>query len=132
MTLKVSAPDGVKVRWWPRCCVGARSTPAHGGAAALSAPRSHPSTHTSTPPHKLLQVYHITGSKTEPQWLSEGKRASLRKNDAYRRRLELLQDFDFPAGCTRIRATPDQQYLFATGYHPPMVRWLLRAVCCAC
>lgn len=33
-----------------------------------------------------------------------------------------MQDFQFPAACTRIKATPDGQYLFATGYHPPIVK----------
>jgi hypothetical protein len=38
-----------------------------------------------------------------------------------RRRLEVLQDLQFPSACQRIKITPDQQYVFATGYHPPMV-----------
>ena len=32
------------------------------------------------------------------------------------------QDFEFPAGCQRIKVTPDGQYIFASGYHPPQVR----------
>lgn len=36
--------------------------------------------------------------------------------------MELIQDFEFPAACQRIKATPDGQYIFATGYHPPRVR----------
>ncbi|MEW5309812.1 MAG: hypothetical protein WDW38_001668 [Sanguina aurantia] len=79
MTLKVSAPDGVK-------------------------------------------VYNVTSGKTLPQWLSEGKKRSLRKDEDYRRRLELIQDFGFPAACQRIKASPDHNYIFATGYHPPQVR----------
>lgn len=70
-------------------------------------------------------MYNITSSKSLPQWLSEGKKRSLRKDEEYRRRLELLQDFGFPAACQRIKATPDQQYLFASGYHPPQVRGML-------
>lgn len=37
-------------------------------------------------------------------------------------RVELLQDFEFPAACQKIKVTPDQQYIFASGYHPPQVR----------
>ncbi len=33
----------------------------------------------------------------------------------------LPQDFEFPAGCQRIKVTPDGQYIFASGYHPPQV-----------
>jgi hypothetical protein len=68
------------------------------------------------------QVYNVTSGKSLPQWLSETKKRALRKDDEYTRRLELLQDFGFPSSCQRIKITPDQQYIFATGYHPPMVR----------
>ncbi|KXZ56503.1 hypothetical protein GPECTOR_1g450 [Gonium pectorale] len=79
MTLKVSAPDGVK-------------------------------------------VYHITSGKTMPQWIAESKKKSLRKNDEYRRRLELVQDFGFKAAAQRIKITPDRNYIYASGYHPFSVR----------
>lgn len=36
--------------------------------------------------------------------------------------MELLQDFEFPSACQRIKFTPDEQYIFATGYHAPRVR----------
>jgi ribosome biogenesis protein ENP2 len=68
-----------------------------------------------------MQVYNVTSGKTLPQWLSENKKRALRKNEDYLRRLELIQDFSFPAACQRMKITPDQQYIFATGYHPPMV-----------
>lgn len=68
-----------------------------------------------------MQVYNVSSGKSLPQWLSEAKKASLKKNEDYRRRLELLQDFEFPAACQRIKITPDQQYIFASGYHPPQV-----------
>ena len=38
------------------------------------------------------------------------------------RRVELVQDFEFPAACQRIKVTPDEQYIFASGYHPPQMR----------
>jgi hypothetical protein len=39
-----------------------------------------------------------------------------------RRRVELLQDLEFPAACQRIKATPDGQFIYASGYHPPIVK----------
>ncbi len=71
--------------------------------------------------HTRAQVYNIASTKTVPQWLSESKKKSLKRNEEYRRRLELLQDFRFPAACQRLKVTPDQQFIFATGYHPPQV-----------
>ena len=63
----------------------------------------------------------MSGGKSVPAWLSDKKKRSLKKDEAYRRRIELVQDLDFPEACQRLRATPDGQYLFATGIHPPRV-----------
>ena len=37
------------------------------------------------------QVYNVSGGKSLPQWLSEKKKESLRKDDEFRRRIELVQ-----------------------------------------
>ena len=39
-----------------------------------------------------------------------------------RRRIELVQDLEFPEACHRIKATSDGKFLFATGIHPPRLR----------
>lgn len=36
--------------------------------------------------------------------------------------MELIQDLEFPAACHRMKATPDGQFLFATGIHAPRLR----------
>ena len=124
--MKVSAPDGVKVS------TSRRSSEQHvqqipvplPSPFILRGPAYSVGVLTSLM-HAigcLLQVYNVTSGKSLPQWLSETKKRSLRKDDEYTRRLELLQDFAFPSSCQRIKITPDQQYIFATGYHPPMVR----------
>lgn len=64
----------------------------------------------------------MSGGQSIPSWVSESKKKSLKKDEEYRRRIELIQDFEFPAACQRIKATADGQYIFATGYHPPRVR----------
>ncbi|KAI8105935.1 hypothetical protein M9434_000514 [Picochlorum sp. BPE23] len=69
-----------------------------------------------------VKVYSVAGGKSIPSWVSDAKKKSLRKDEEYRKRIELIQDFEFPAACQRIKATPDGQYIFATGYHPPRVR----------
>ena len=63
----------------------------------------------------------MSGGKNIPAWLSDKKKKALRKDEEYRRRIELIQDFEFPAGCQKIKLTPDGQYIFASGYHPPQV-----------
>ena len=67
-------------------------------------------------------MYTVAGGKNLPSWLSDAKKASLRKDEDFRRRVELVQDFEFPAACQRIKVSPDGQYIFASGYHPPRVR----------
>lgn len=41
---------------------------------------------------------------------------------ANRRQIELVQDLEFPAACHRVKATPDGQFLIATGTHAPRMR----------
>jgi len=50
------------------------------------------------------------------------KGLSVRVTCGCRRRIELVQDLDFPAACNRLKLTPDGQYLFASGTHAPRVR----------
>ncbi|KAL4527757.1 hypothetical protein Ndes2437A_g02896 [Nannochloris sp. 'desiccata'] len=69
-----------------------------------------------------VKVYTVAGGKNIPGWLSDKKKKSLKSDEEYQRRVELIQDFDFPAACQRIKFTNDGQYIFATGYHPPRVR----------
>eukprot|EP00879_Flechtneria_rotunda_P026207 GHRR01027931.1.p1 GENE.GHRR01027931.1~~GHRR01027931.1.p1 ORF type:complete len:211 (+),score=60.47 GHRR01027931.1:629-1261(+) len=69
-----------------------------------------------------IKVYTVSSGKSMPAWLSEAKKRALRKDEDYRRRLELLQDLQFPSSCQRIKITPDQQYIYASGYHPPMMK----------
>jgi hypothetical protein len=50
--------------------------------------RSHTPTNTHTP--------NPTTGKAVPQWLPERQRRNLAKDENYRRRVELIQDLDFP------------------------------------
>ncbi|DBB18809.1 TPA: hypothetical protein ACH3X3_000404 [Trebouxia sp. C0006] len=69
-----------------------------------------------------VKVYNVSSGRSLPAWLSEKKKRSLRKDEEYRRQVELVQDLEFPAACHRLKATPDGQYLFATGIHAPRLR----------
>ncbi|CAN0046939.1 unnamed protein product, partial [Ectocarpus sp. 13 AM-2016] len=60
--------------------------------------------------------------KTLPQWLSEKKRRSLSKDVEYRRRIELLQDFDFPTASQKVCVSPDAQYVIVAGTYPPQIK----------
>ena len=90
----------------------------------------------------------MSGGKAQPHWLSDKKQRSLKKDEAYRycapgslerwlsavashtneqhlnrRRIELVQDLNFPEACQRLKLSADGQFLVATGIHPPRVRY---------
>lgn len=60
--------------------------------------------------------------KTLPMWLSERKRRALNKDEDYRRRIELIQDFEFSTACQRVKVCADGEHIIATGTYPPTLR----------
>ena len=69
-----------------------------------------------------FKFYNLSFGKTLPEWLSEKKKESLRYNQEYRKRIELLQDAYFPIASQRIKASADGRYIIATGTYPPQVK----------
>ncbi|CAM9350528.1 unnamed protein product [Ectocarpus fasciculatus] len=69
-----------------------------------------------------VKIYNLSSGKTLPQWLSEKKRRSLSKDVEYRRRIELLQDFDFPTASQKACVSPDAQYVIVAGTYPPQIK----------
>ncbi|KYQ88456.1 NUC153 domain-containing protein [Tieghemostelium lacteum] len=69
-----------------------------------------------------LKIYNVSDGKSLPEWLSEKKKTELRKNEEFRSRIELIQDFSFDTSCQRVKFTPDGKYIMATGIYPPQVK----------
>lgn len=71
-----------------------------------------------------VKVYNLSASKTTNQFIEDASKnkKSLRYNKEYRRRIELIQDFDFPVASSRVKVTPDQKYIIATGVYAPSVK----------
>jgi ribosome biogenesis protein ENP2 len=46
----------------------------------------------------------------------------LKDLEEFRSRIDLIQDLDFAISAKRIRITPDNQYILASGIHPPRVK----------
>lgn len=68
------------------------------------------------------KVYNLSSGKSFPQWLSESKKRNLAKDEEYRRRLELIQDFEMDTATQCIKISPDSEHVIATGTYPPCVR----------
>ena len=70
-----------------------------------------------------VSIYHCTAGRSLPQWeeavAKKEVTGSLRYNDAYRRRLEVLQDFEFKATSGRIHISSDEQYVAVSGMYGP-------------
>lgn len=68
------------------------------------------------------RVYNLSSGKTMPQWLSQTKKRALLKDEDYRRRLELIQDFEMTTASHCIKMTNDGEHIIVTGTYPPLVR----------
>ncbi|KAG8479720.1 hypothetical protein CXB51_029216 [Gossypium anomalum] len=70
-----------------------------------------------------VKMYTISShQRSVAAWLSPKKQRSLRKDKNYTERLELIQDLRFETATSKIRITPDGEYLIASGIYPPQVK----------
>jgi len=69
-------------------------------------------------------VYHLSEGKTLPEFLEEARKKSksLKNDQAYRRRAELLQDFHFTGASSRVKIAEGGQFLAASGAYPPEIK----------
>ncbi|TYK06958.1 nucleolar protein 10 [Cucumis melo var. makuwa] len=55
-------------------------------------------------------------------WLNPKKLRALRKDKDYTSRVDLVQDLRFDIATSKIKATPDGEFLIASGIYPPQVK----------
>ncbi|KAG2324899.1 hypothetical protein Bca52824_007627 [Brassica carinata] len=60
-----------------------------------------------------VKLYHVSSAPNVATWLNPKKQRALRKNPRYMQRVEIIQDLKFEDATTRIKATPDGEYLIA-------------------
>jgi ribosome biogenesis protein ENP2 len=70
------------------------------------------------------KVYNITESARSalPNWLEKANKKSLRRDESFQKRIELIQDFGFPSSCVKLKATRDGRNIIATGVYKPQMR----------
>ncbi|KAI3925811.1 hypothetical protein MKX01_003370 [Papaver californicum] len=68
------------------------------------------------------RTYYITGQRSNATWLDPKKIRALRKDTDYQQRVELVQDLRFETATTRIKVSPDGEFLIASGIYPPQVK----------
>ncbi|KAF8819847.1 putative embryo sac development arrest EDA7 [Cardiosporidium cionae] len=71
-----------------------------------------------------LRVYSLSAGKTQPEFIKESiqKNTSLRYNEEYRHRIELMQNFEFPVCSLKVAISKNEQFVAAVGIYPPEVR----------
>ncbi|KAF5201558.1 Nucleolar protein [Thalictrum thalictroides] len=69
-----------------------------------------------------VKMYSVSGSRSVATWLAPKKQRELRKDKDYQQRVELIQDLRFETATTKIKATPDGEFLIASGVYPPQVK----------
>jgi ribosome biogenesis protein ENP2 len=68
------------------------------------------------------KVYNLSTGKTMPDWLSQSKKRALMKDEEYRKRLELIQEFEMPTATQCIGMSKDMEHIIVTGTYPPIVK----------
>lgn len=68
------------------------------------------------------KVYNLSTGNSQPAWLSENKKRKLAKDNDYRKRLELIQDFEMPTAVNCMKMTKDGEHIVACGTYPPIVK----------
>ncbi|KAB1222200.1 Nucleolar protein 10 [Morella rubra] len=70
-----------------------------------------------------VQMYTVASqNRSLASWLDPKKLRALRKDENYMQRVELIQDLKFETATTKIKETPDGQFLIASGIYPPQVK----------
>ena len=70
-----------------------------------------------------VTTYNLSAGKSMPEWVKEREKGrSLRYDEEYRRRIDLIQGFDFPGTSQCIEESPNGEFLCATGVHAPRLQ----------
>lgn len=71
-----------------------------------------------------VKTYNLSGGKTLTQFLEDSTKESksLKKDENYKSRLELMQDFEFRETSSRVCISKDRQYIGAVGSYPPEMK----------
>ncbi|KAK4345633.1 hypothetical protein RND71_035809 [Anisodus tanguticus] len=70
-----------------------------------------------------VKMYTVAGQhRSVATWLPPKKQRALRKDPGYMTRVDLIQDLRLETATTRIKVTPDGEYLIASGIYPPQVK----------
>eukprot|EP01069_Polyplicarium_translucidae_P005383 Polyplicarium_translucidae@DN2775_c0_g2_i1.p1 len=70
------------------------------------------------------KIYCLSAGKSTPQFIQDALKShrSLKGDENYRRRLELIHGMEFPLSCGKVRISKDGEHVAASGMYPPEVK----------
>ena len=70
------------------------------------------------------KIYHLTMAKTTPEFLKQSRltRDRLKRDLDFQRRIDFIQDFDFPISSGKIEISRDGEFIFASGIYKPELK----------
>ncbi|GJQ13426.1 hypothetical protein GpartN1_g5217.t1 [Galdieria partita] len=71
--------------------------------------------------HKIYHVNNNT-SQHKPEWLKNSSAKKHKREQVRRGGVEILQDFEFPTFCSKVKQSLDGNYIVAIGGYPPQVK----------
>ncbi|KAJ6870378.1 hypothetical protein NC652_036114 [Populus alba x Populus x berolinensis] len=70
-----------------------------------------------------VKMYMVSSQQRNPaSWVGSKKQRPSRKDKNYQQKIELVQDLTFPTATSRIKVTPDGEFLIASGIYPPQIK----------
>ncbi|XP_077248557.1 embryo sac development arrest 7 [Tasmannia lanceolata] len=69
-----------------------------------------------------VKMYSVSGQRSLATWLKPKKKKSNWKDNDSMQRLDLIQDLRFETATIKIKATPDGEFIIASGIYPPQVK----------
>ncbi|XP_073102570.1 uncharacterized protein [Elaeis guineensis] len=69
-----------------------------------------------------VKLYSVSGQRSVPTWIPPRKIRALRKDKDYLQRVDIIQDLRFETATTKIKVTPDGEYVIASGIYPPQIK----------
>ncbi|EME32504.1 uncharacterized protein Gasu_02790 [Galdieria sulphuraria] len=71
--------------------------------------------------HKIYHVNNNT-SQEKPDWFKNASEKKRKREQVRRGGVEILQDFEFPTFCSKVKQSLDGNYIVAIGGYPPQVK----------
>lgn len=70
------------------------------------------------------KIYHLTAGRTDPEFIKTYRQnlLKMKKEIDYVRRIEFIQNFQFPVASSKIEVSADGEFILASGIYAPQMK----------